>query len=116
MDTGTGNEMTSTILCDRCKHERYFGDRCTNKHQTQTAQCGHLPGSSADEATIGKTVLYNFLLAGRGKYEQYKTGDAYSKGMFDKAVEKCMRVVVAVLDEEVEACRNHLRKNEQWKT
>ena len=90
VDTGTGNEMTSTISCDRCKHERYFGDRCTNKHQTQTAQCGHLPGSSVDEATIDKTVLYNFLLAGRGKYEQYKTifgktGDAYSKDTFDKA-------------------------------
>ena len=100
------------------KHERYFGDRCTNKHQTQTSQCGHLPGSSVDEATIDKTVLYNFLLAGRGKYEQYKdifgkTGDAYSKGTFDKAVEKCICVVVAVLDEEVEACRNHLRKTGQ---
>ena len=121
VDTGTGNEMTCTISCDRCKHSRYFGDRCTNKHQTQMAQCGPVQGSDVDEATIGKTVLYNFLLAGRGKFKQYndifgRTGDAYSQGTFNKGVEKCMRVVMEVLDEEVKAIRNYLKETGQYKT
>lgn len=125
VDSGTGNEMTFTLVCNCCKHVRYFGDGCSISHQTQTAQCGHLPracDTDADEpCSVGKTVLYNFLLAGRGMYGQYRalfgrTGDAYSKKTFDRAVVKCMGIVMDVLNEEVEAVRSHLRSRGQWKT
>ena len=123
VDTGTGNEMSFTLVCDKCKHARYFGDACSDSQQKQTAQCGPLPHAEnvTGECSIGKTMLYNFLLAGRGMYEQYraifgKTGDAYSKGTFDRAVKKCMEVVMAVLDEEVQAVKTHLKANGQWDT
>ena len=122
VDTGTGNEMSFTLVCDKCKHTRFFGDSCSDSEQTQTAQYGPLPRESdavVTECSIGKTVLFNFLLAGRGMYEQYraifgKTGDVYSKGTFDRAVKKCVEVVMTVLDEEVQAVKRHLKATGQW--
>ena len=171
--TGTGNEMTCKLACDRCGHERYFGDGSRTKNTKQRSQCGPLntpqtpkkaagtpqtpkkaagtpqtpnisgtaqvpnnagtpqtptaaatPQATDDErikASIGQTVLYNFLLSGRGMFDQYdslhgRTGDAYSRPTFDKAVKTCMKVVMEVLDEEVAAVEKYLRQHGLWKT
>ena len=133
VDSGTGGEMTFSLKCNGCQHQRFFGDGCSTASRRQSTQCGVPPGDpvSSDtgeedddariEASIGKTMLYNFLLASRGKYEQYKklfgrTGDAYSQKTFDRAVTKCMKIVMEVLDEEVKAMEAHLRETGQWST
>lgn len=169
VDSGTGNEMTCKIACDRCQHERYFGDGSSVKCCKQTSQCGPLhtpkydltvrsapnstppkdaltpvathptpvpvatppprtrtnfetPASDRDtriRASVGKTLLYNFLLTGKGMYKQYKaiygrTGDAYGRGTFNAAVKTCMEKVVQVLDEEVVAVEKFLRSKGMW--
>ena len=79
VDSGTGGEMCFNLTCNKCQHTRFFDDSCVDSQSTQKSQCGPLPRASddtsdnvADECSLGKAMLYNFLLAGRGMYEQYR--------------------------------------------